>query len=187
MPGVESGTGQRASSCLCPLENIPGIRGHGEHLKGWRQTRSLCRFGISKIVIKIMTSPVLWVLRSPQSLTAAERLCGEEEGTHLMKVCQVIVLSLFFRQKSVFWTTKRVFFLSRRKPTPALLPLLFPLPTPAFKHSTSPKQSCGCGVGGCVLGLTPSTLPSKLPLLHITLEERNSTKTMQKLEFFAIF
>lgn len=94
---------------------------------------------------------------------------------------------LFFHQKSVFWTTERVLFLSRRKLTPAILPLLFPLPTPAFKHSTSLKQSCGCGVGGSVLGLIPSTLPSELPLLHITLEERNSTKTMQKLEFFAIF
>lgn len=114
MPGVESGTGQRASSCLCPLENIPGIRGHGEHLKGWRQTRSLCRFGISKIVIKIMTSPVLWVLRSPQSLTAAERLCREEEGTHLMKVCQVIVLSLSSKisfldnRTSIFFVQKEI-------------------------------------------------------------------------------
>lgn len=99
------------------------------------------------------------------------------------------LLGLFFFSliENQFFGKQNEYFLSRRKPTPVLLPLLFPLPTPAFKHSASPKQSCGCGVGGCVLGLTPSTLPSKLPLLHITLEERNSMKTMQKLEFFAIF
>lgn len=137
MPGVESGTGQRASSCLCPLENIPGIRGHGEHLKGWRQTRSLCRFGISKIVIKIMTSPVLWVLRSPQSLTAAERLCGEEEGTHLTKVCQAIVLSLFFSfiKNQFFGQQNEYFFCPEGNPLQRYFPFCFlspllPLNTP---------------------------------------------------------
>lgn len=51
--------------------------------------------GFPKNILEIMNSPVLWFLRSPQTSELQSGFVGKQRGTSLMKVCKMIVLSLF--------------------------------------------------------------------------------------------